>query len=357
MNSLVRLLFALSFEFKAGNIKALDVRARSSRLYSGIFNDEKKPGQLRLAASKYSGLTMNDTLFPDELLGEILVDGIVDATKVREALDASSWFSSTEEPSWRTVWYSGERSDGEITGAAEVLLQEFAARSYEVTGEVLHVFGQVLKLARLGAIDWMLPEAVAECRAYVDDLRRTGRLEPPKLGVLDNIRYGSFAGLGFTGGESQEFGEVWSYLAEQRSAGQRDQFSDQAAELLSLMRRDATEFVKRIASTGDTSQPLARLPVLVTVDPVVFAKELAELDPLQLREVMVGLSARYDLGTLERELKEEMPWILAVRSALLEGATDAPVWTRQRIEDSVRWALDDRFGERTTDAGNGARDE
>ncbi len=349
MNAMMRLLFAMSFEFKAGNIEALDVRARSTRQYSGIFNDAEKPGKLRLASAKYSGLTMHDTLLPDDLLGEILVDGIVDAARVREAFDASSWFPSVNEPSWRTVWYSGERCDGEIAAAAETLMREFTARTYDVTGELLHVFGQVLKLAGLGAIGWTLPQVVTECRAYVDDLRKQGRLEPPKLAVLDDVRHGSFAGLGFSGRESSEFREVWAYLDEQRVAGQRDQFADQATELLSVMREDATEFVKRIAISGGASEPLARLPVLATLDPAAFADDLAALEPLQLREVMVGLSARYDLGTLERELKEERPWILAVRSALLERAAAAPIWTRKRIEENVRWALDERLGGQTSD--------
>ncbi|WP_419828051.1 P-loop NTPase fold protein [Sphingomonas sp.] len=356
MNAMMRLLFAISFEFKAGNIEALDVRARSVRQYSGIFNDAKEPGKLRLAAAKYSGLTMHDTLLPDDLLGDILVDGIVDAARVREAFDASSWFPSADEPSWRTVWYSGERGDEEIAGAVEVLMEEFAARAFDVTGEVLHVFGQVLKLAGLGAIGWSLPRAVAECRAYVDDLRQQGRLEPPKLAVLDDVRHGSFAGLGFSGRETPEFGEVWAYFNDQRAAGQRDRFADQATELLLIMRGDATEFVRRIANAGDASEPLVRLPVLATVDPVAFAEDLAALKPLKLREVMVGLSARYDLGMLDRELKEEKPWILAVRSALLERAAAAPIWTRQRIEESVRWALDDRLGVPTPNEGGGAPD-
>lgn len=351
MNAMMRLLFAMSFEFKAGNIDALDVRARSTRQYSGLFNDAKEPGRLRLASAKYSGLTMHDTLLPDDLLGDILVDGIVDHARVREAFDASSWFPSEDEPSWRTVWYSGERGDEEIADAVEMLMEEFATRAYDVTGELLHMFSQVLKLAGLGAIDWPLSQAVAECRAYVDDLRGQGRLEPPKLAVLDEVRHGSFAGLGFSGRDTPEFGEVWAYLNEQRAAAQRDRFSDQATELLSVMRADATEFVKRIASADYSAEPLARLPVLATVDPATFAEGLAALEPLQLREVMVGLSARYDLGTLERELKEEMPWILAVRSALLERAAASPIWTRQRIEESVRWALDDRLG---VSAPNGA---
>ncbi len=349
MNAMMRLLFAMSFEFKAGNIDAIDVRARSTRRYSGLFNDAEKPSRLRLASAKYSGLTMHDTLLPDDLLGDILIDGIVDPTRVREAFDASSWFPSEDEPSWRTVWYSGERGDEEIAAAAQTLMEEFEARDYDVTGELLHVFSQVLKLAGLGAIGWTLRQAVAECRAYVDDLRSQGRLEPPNLTVPDEVRHGSFAGLGFSGREKPEFSEILAYLDEQRAAGQRDRFAAQATELLSVMRADATEFVRRIANSRDSSESLARLPVLATLDPVAFADELVALKPLQLREVMIGLSARYDLGTLEHELKEEMPWILTVRSALLERAAASPIWTRRRIEESVRWTLDDRLGVRAPD--------
>lgn len=67
------------------------------------------------------------------------------------------------------------------------------------------------------------------------------------------------------------------------------------------------------------------------------------------RRSLVGFSSRYDLGTLERELKEERPWILAVRSALLERAATAPIWSRQLIEGNVRWTLDGRLGARTSD--------
>ena len=344
MSALIRLLFSMSFEFKSGGIDPEDVAGRSNRLYSGIFNSNKEPGKLRLAAGKYGSLTMSDSILPDDVLGAILVDGLINATDVRRALDRSSWFPSGDEPAWMTVWHAIDRDDGKVAAAVEELMQQFERREFVATGEILHVFGLVLNLAAMDAIGWTLQEAAAQCRAYVDDMRATGRLEPPKLAILDDERHGSYAGLGFAGREHAQFNETWEYLNSERAAGERDRFAAQAGELLELMDGDATEFVRRIGGTGDSMAPFARLPVFAKLDPETFAEAVFRLPPDRLREVMIGLSGRYDLGKLDRELQEERPWITEVRAALLRLASAAPIWTRNRVEKVVRWTFDDRLG-------------
>jgi hypothetical protein len=214
MQALSRLLVALSLELRSGRIEADDLNDRVSKVHSGIFGNEE-PSRLRKAAARYPGIRLHDSILPDHVLRDVLSNGIVDGEAIRTALEGSSWFLTHEEPSWRTVWHAFERPDHITEAAAVILVKEFKDRAYEIPGELLHVFGQMLKLAGWGVTEWSLETTYRECRAYIDDLRAQDRLMSPESAVIDQTRFGSYAGLGFDHRHKEEFSELWVYMNEQ----------------------------------------------------------------------------------------------------------------------------------------------
>ena len=341
MNHILRLFLAIAFEFKAGNFNSDDLEMRSTQSMFGILRDDDNVSVFRSAKEKYFGLYIYDTTLSDQIISDILVRGVVDKVAIGQSLDASSWFVSANEPSWRTVWYSSERSDQTVEAAATKMLAEFENRHYLLAGEILHVFGQMLWLASIGFSGRDRVQTVVECKSYVDELRGQGKLELPLEAYLDNIRHGSFGGLGFRENETSEFRALWVYLDEQRALAEKDQFSDQATSLMSLMSDDPDSFVQQIAYKVEAVAPFANKPVLAAADPKIFAGRMISLDPLAFREVLLGLSSRYDMAKLAENgaLSGERAWAENLEAALLEKAAELKPFAKERISKMVEWTL------------------
>ena len=119
----LRLLFALSFELKAGRIGEQDLLEgrgiRAATVARMREKDDKTPKPpMRVAEDRYPAVDIDDTLFTNELLVDFLVRGIVDADAINKQLAASRFFVTVaDEPAWRTVWHYFERTEEEFDKA------------------------------------------------------------------------------------------------------------------------------------------------------------------------------------------------------------------------------------------------
>lgn len=348
MSHLLRLFFILSFEFKAGQLRIEDIEKRTQRSFADAMRKEGNPSVFERSSGKYPGFYIYDSMLSDDLTTDLLVRGVVDPQAIAEALAASSWFADKNEPSWRTLWRSTECRDADVEAAATVMLNEFSARKYDLTGELLHLFGQMLFLADLGFSGRDREQTVADCKLYVDDLRGQGRLEPPRDAYLDDIRFGSYGGLGFSQKETPEFRELWSYVARQRAEAEVASFPTDATALIDLMKSDASEFVRRVTHSSAGSGAFANRPVLAAADPAEFASALIALEPLAFREILLGLGSRYDMAKLAagRELYAERSWVERLNAELMNKArTMTSAFARDRISKNVEWTLGKELAE------------
>ncbi len=339
MVHLLRLFFALAFEQKAGTFSGEDLKERTDRALTGLVGKEQTPPLFRRVGAKYPGISLYDPILSDEIVYDLLVRGVINAEALRRSLDESSWFASKDEPAWRTVWYAAERSDDAVKAAAQKMQEEFAARHFTKSGEILHVCGQMLWLSDIGVSNWDRARTVVKCKAYIDDIRRSGELEAPSDTILDDLRYGAYAGLGFSQNTTPEFQEVWTYLRAQRAEEAVDRYAEQAKTLAAMASADPSAFVRQIAHHHDSQAAFANIPVFSALDPDRFAEQLIALQPLAFREVLLGFSSRYDMGRLSRELAGERQWAEELESILLRKAEDQDAIARDRLSKNVHWTL------------------
>jgi KAP family P-loop domain len=347
MHHLLRLFFVLCFEYKAGRLSKDDLQGRTSRSMVDIIRSEETPSPLRQAGEKYSGFYIYDSILSDEACAAILIRGIVEEHTITSSLNNSSWFVSENEPSWVTLWRSIERADADVEAAAKTMLTEFDARHYKKTGEVLHLFGQMLFLADLGVSGLDRAQTVSSCKVYVDDLKSADELEPPQEAYLDDIRHGSYGGLGFAQAETEEFRELRTYISNQRVQAEEDRYADQASNLMELMKTDTSAFWSQIAYHRDGSAQYANRPVLSQIDAETFANNMLTLEPPAFRDVCLGLDARYDMAKLAkgRELELERDWAEALQKALLDRAKTMGPFAQNRIAKNVEWTFGKRLSE------------
>jgi hypothetical protein len=350
MTSLMRTLFGLSFELKAGRLGPEHLSGRVSAYMSWLLVSERRDDTpappFVLALRQYPSSNLADSALSDETVADMLVKGIVDGEKIRAELDVSSHYVTiADEPAWRTVWYAFERTEEKFQSAIAEMERAYAAREYARTGEILHIFGLRLWLSEIGVLPTTRADVVVGGRRYIDDLYAAKRIEPiPTSGGACDIRHSGYGGLQIREHETEEYRELYAYLHEKRRAAEIDHHPEQASELLATMVADPDLFWRRVGLVQGEENSFYSVPVLATLDPDAFATAFLDHHPASQRTVLNALKSRYEHGHLDRELAAERPWAIAVRSKLLQATGGMSPIGRHRMQKLLEWTLDEVLG-------------
>lgn len=357
MTALLGLLFSLSFEVKAGRLSWEEVEGRQTNLLTAFMRRDEGGEVPRIVEvdNRYPTIRMDTDLLSDQTLVSVIVQGIIDQARLCSELDESSYFVTVEqEPAWRTVWHSFERTEEEVNRAVAKMERAYSAREYAVTGEVLHVFGLRLWLSKIGAIPENREQVLTDCRTYVDDLYARGVLEPidPHGGHLD-MAFDGYGGLGIYEAESVEYRQLRDYLNEKRRAAEADRRPAIAEELLANMRDDPSLFLRRVCLTNHEDNKFYDIPVLASLDPPRFVAVFLGLHPRGQRNAMIALKARYEHGRIDRDLLDERPWAIEIRNQIQAASDAMPPISKDRLRRLLVHALDGVLGIAVQDRGAG----
>ena len=123
----------------------------------------------------------------------MLCEGKLPRDEINKALAASEYFvQPDDEPAWKKVWYGITRPEEEFNAAFAQMEKQFVDRVFVKTGEMIHVFGLRIWLSEIGQIQMPVDEVIEECKTYIDDLKKNGRL-------LDSAEEGRTSALAHTG--------------------------------------------------------------------------------------------------------------------------------------------------------------
>lgn len=338
MTDLVRLLFALSFELKAGHISATDLASRKDQLFAAMTDRDGEKPPIVHAAERYPEINLYDPILSDDVVIDVLSTGIVNAEAIRSCIDASRHFVRVEEePAWRTVWFWFERSELQFNAALDRMERQFANRIFLQIGEILHVFGLRLFLARIRILQRSLAQVIAEGKRYVDDLYRSGSLSRIEYSAgADDFGAGGYAGLQIYESDTPEFRELHDYMVRMRRKVAEDDLPREGERLLAEMERDPHLYFRRICRTNSDENKFHQTPVLATIDPGKFAASLLKLSPTHQRVVFDALKTRYEQAGLKAALASEGAWLASVRKHLLEKAEAMSPMGRHRLQQLLR---------------------
>jgi KAP family P-loop domain len=333
VTALVRLLFALSFELKAGRIKLDDLqsRMRPNALPAAAMRDGEPTSALAMAGKRYPEVDLTDQIVSDAVLIDVLVRGIVNSDAIKSCLDKSRFFVAVaDEPAWRTVWHWFERTDDEVKTAFNELEGQFLRREFTITGEMLHVFGLRLFLSKIGVLQESFKDVVADCKCYIDDLYTAHHLDGA-VDVLSEVRFGGYGGLGIHENDSQEYRELVSYLELKTKQAAKNRYPEQAQVLLREMEQDPDLYLRRLCFTNSPDNSYYQIPILASISPEFFVSTVLKQHPAHQRRIFVAFKARYEHGGLQGHLASERPWLAAVRDQLVEKANSLPPIGRYRL--------------------------
>lgn len=338
MLHILRLLFALSFEIKLGRLDARQIRGRKDHWIAAMM-DRDNDAPIKSTFDRYKGIDLSDTTLSDELLIELLVNGVIDDSLIKRDLDASAWFlEPADEPSWRTIWHRFERDDGAVVEAIAALQRELANFQYRDPGEILHIFGMMLMMTDINLLEGDRDSVVETAKTYIVALRQRGELPPLNPNsFMEHIRHGSWGGLGFTDAESEHFGQIYNFLGEQRKLARIERLPALAERLMDELGKDPDLFCRRLVGHGGEGSDLMDGPVLKEIDPAEFLAAVMQ-QPAQVQcQVFQCLASRYNHGAFDRELEDELLWAKSLREEMLNLAKNSDPVRQDKLNIFARW--------------------
>ena len=344
MRELLQFFLALSFEYKSGHITAEDLIDRPSSVVAYMMDrDDEDPGVFATANKKYVNVETSSTLLSDELLVDILSRGRVDPMAINTYLTAGDYFKGEEEePAWKTLWYGFSRTQMEFDAALPVFEKQFKLREFHRIGELLHIFGLRLHFSKIGVLGHDTASVVKECKVYVDEILKAGKLEPtPIAGFLYGANHGGFDGLQYHEHDSDEFSILLKYLRTACNAAHDQSLPKMGRELLMILRSDPDAFYGLVVSTNVGPSTYCRTPILATIDPVEFLDVICKLSEEGKRTVFLALTSRYEHSQLERDLAAEREWLLQFREVALKRAEEEPSpMERHKLSSRLEHSVD-----------------
>ncbi|MCA2436012.1 KAP family NTPase [Rhizobium leguminosarum] len=335
MRELVGLFVALSSEVRQGNLTQKEIGNRAgARIGDAVAEVNRRGGAepeksaFKKAQERHPSIDLSDSLLKDPLLVEMLFNGGFDSEAIRASLDQDSHFLKLGAvPAWRAFIDFESVGEGEAEAAQQRLLKEFDGRQEGEHALMLHAFALRFMMAEHGLINADRRSVLDQCKAYVDDLEKGGRLAPLGQNWTQqrDARREAADGIGYWVEDAYraEFEEIGVYI---NAARQRILFNTLPAEgekLLALLGGPNTAFFEQVCVQNRAGEyNFSVLPVLATIDPAVFVDAWMKAPAENWYWISGGLFNRYK-NTLHAMLSDETEWIRRVLELLAAREEEA----------------------------------
>jgi hypothetical protein len=298
---------------------------------------DKTGTPLSRAQERYNRVYLHNSILSDEALVKVLCDGRIDASAITTALSVDELFvAPDEEPNWRKVWHGFLRDASEFELAFEALEKEFADRKFDDPGIILHVLGLRLWGLQLGELKQREEEIVEEGKAYIDDLRRTGRLRRYRPDAFHDAAHG----LQFHNAATAAFPTLRRYFIEQSELAYQDGWSALGDSLVADISGDGEKFYTRVCWSGGQSKPdCADDAILSRIEPKIFVDKLLTCSPQAQRSILEGLKTRYEGRRLANTLAAEGSWLIDMHRELQNRLPRLPRIRQYSLSQDTAWLL------------------
>lgn len=333
------LFLALSLEVRAGRLSRENLNDRIGQAVHFTIRENKSGNSTPWseAEERYGRICLHDNILTDAVLVQVLCEGKIVPGEINASLSVHPLFiAPNDEPNWRKVWHGVLRDTQEFAAAFEALEKEFAAGEFEDAEVLLHVFGLRLWGAQIGQLDRCERDVVAECKAYIDNLKRKGRLSRYHTKGFNDAALG----LQFHNSNTAVFQELLTYYADQSELAYKETWQNVAQSLLADMSKDVKQFYRRICWSQGLSKPdYADDPVLSQIAPSSFVDTLLLCHPKDQRVILEGLKARYGAGKFRNRLAMEAEWILKVDEELQRRIPQQPPIRQYSLSNDTKRLL------------------
>ena len=161
---------------------------------------------------------------------------------------------------------------------------------------------------------------------------------------FDEFRFGGWRGFGFVEQRTDEFRNIFNYIQHKAQKVVEDGYPEKARILLDEMSKDSRLFMRRVCVTSSGDHLYHNIPILSFIEPALFVRTLLTQHPANQRYILITLKVRYEDGGLNRDLKQERPWLASVRAKLLAAGEGMTGIAKYRLLSCVRDEFDSDLG-------------
>jgi hypothetical protein len=288
---------------------------------------------------RYPEVEFDQKLLGPDLLTKLFFEGSIGKDQTRSTLDASPFYASPSTPAWKIAWRGWETTDERYEEAVQIVEEQFRKRDFLVLGELLQVFGLRLVFSGNGVIQKAKEDVVAECKTYIDDLRKAGKLPDEDVRRCED-RPQSWDGLGFFEIGTREFEEISEYLCSSIKEDSRDRLPAKGHQLMELMKTDVQAFFRKLCLNNVEASPFFDVPVLASINAETFVDEVLRLEPSAQGSVFAMFRGRYDRLQLEGDLHAEKSWLERVKAAFEARMLALRPMSKDRLKNRIGHSID-----------------
>ncbi len=342
MTAALRFILALAMDVRSGRLDESDLRDRQSSIVGSMVSRQAPalPSRILESRRRYPASDVGGSMLSDDTLVAMFIKGTFDDA-ISKDLNASSYFVDvTSEPEWRTLWHGIERTEDEVIDALAEVRACFEQREYTKPGEILHVFGLLIRHADIGDIGMSRQDVVTQCQQYVDDLYKQGRLGPPSDDGKPRLRETGYGGLQIASSDTPEYRRLFSYLEQVQAKVASDRYPAISQELLETLRDAPAEFVSEIAPGSGQYSKYSKIPILSYINPKDFVSIWLCIHPGLQRQVLDALTTRYEHHKLNDDLSGELGWANSVYAEIISSVQAMSPHGRYRTRIFLEYSLD-----------------
>lgn len=318
--------FSLNLEIRKGEIEGKDVGAlissheayRMEKTLSKRKEDKYAvvPNKVAIVMDKYFGFYYDKIVPNEQSLGAFFVYGTVPEDIMKQAIENNKYFLNENTPTWRKLWSTYDIKNAEFEGLLQKLMEEFTTYKIVKAGEIKHVAGILIFLARNGIVKESLQETMDYLKKVINEMVLSKMIHKESKRELFPMMGDIYGGHQFKEIGTEEFGDINDMLEayqDERDDELARQFGRSFSELLE---KDPTLTYCILTLSNTKDQIYYNVPVLNHVDIGELVVRLIKSHPKIILSLMQILQKRYAYLNACEELLIEHNWLKTLDQAL-----------------------------------------
>ena len=227
--------------------------------------------------------------------------GKINREYLNKSIDESKYFIDENTPKWKKLWNHEMLSDEEFDNYLHQVTKDFDDKIFDDIGVFIHITFLLIRLSEIDLYKREKSEILQEANNYIQNLEDTRDpiLKSSLLSHFIENNFQSYHQLGFCGRDTDDFKVLTSNLIKSFNNIKTASFSEEAEELLDIMKDDPVQFHYMICldTFSNRYQNVKRyddIPIFTHLTSQKIVDEFLKIESYKDQQwIFWGLKARY----------------------------------------------------------------
>lgn len=284
-----------------------DIRSEILKSIRGIDSHDSKEFM-----DKYD-LSLKDFIFSKEQWEEILNINILNEKNINSELYEAHFRLKEEQPTWFKLTDFWDLTELEFERLIKEAKSEIESNVLENPVDVLHTISMLIYFKKNNLIYFSVDDLLSIAKTHWKHLIILNE----KIKEINDFSFTEYAGsYGFYAKGIEQFDEFMKQIKASYIDKYKEKNAKRVQSLLELMDTNGWLFAQRISLTNSEENYYYDLPILIEIDPKLFAKKLCQIKIHHSNSILIGLYNRYKMKGLFDMYNEENKWLDDVETSI-----------------------------------------